>query len=200
MFERFTVKALKVIMLSQEELRRLGHNFVGTEQILIGSIGEGTGIAAKVLRSMGVNLEDVRIEVEKIVGRGSGVVALEIPFTSEAKRALEFAQAQSEELGPDYIGTEYLLLGVISESENKAVRVLKNLGVDLTTVRPQVIRMLGEPSEVISASPSNPMTVQQVEMLLLLRSIETKTVAIDRAVSELKDDIVALRRKIYPIQ
>jgi ATP-dependent Clp protease ATP-binding subunit ClpC len=130
MFERFTVKAVKVIILSQQESRRLGHNFVGTEQMLLGSIGEGTGIAAKVLRAIGVNLEDAKIEVEKIVGRGSGVVEIEISFTSEAKRALEFAQAQSEELGHNYIGTEHLLLGLISKSENKAVRVLETLGVD----------------------------------------------------------------------
>jgi ATP-dependent Clp protease ATP-binding subunit ClpC len=83
MFERFTEKAIKVIMLAQEEARRLGHNFVGTEQILLGLIGEGTGVAAKVLKSMGVNLKDARIEVEKIIGRGSGFVAVEIPFTPE---------------------------------------------------------------------------------------------------------------------
>ena len=81
MFERFTEKAIKVIMLAQEEARRLGHNFVGTEQILLGLIGEGTGVAAKVLKSLGVNLKDSRIEVEKIIGRGSGFVAVEIPFT-----------------------------------------------------------------------------------------------------------------------
>jgi ATP-dependent Clp protease ATP-binding subunit ClpC len=196
MFERYTEKAIKVIMLSQEESRRLGHNFVGTEQILIGLIGQGTGIAAKVLRSMGVNLKDARIEVEKIVGRGSGFVALEIPFTPEAKRVLEFAQSESDELGHNYIGTEHLLLGSIVETENKAVRVLETLGVDLTKIRPQVVRMLGETTEVISESPSSPMTVQQIEMLFLLKSIETKTVAIERAVDELKKDIVALRRCI----
>ena len=85
MFERFTEKAIKVIMLAQEEARRLGHNFVGTEQVLLGLIGEGTGIAAKTLKSMGVNLKDARIEVEKIIGRGSGFVAVEIPFTPRAK-------------------------------------------------------------------------------------------------------------------
>ena len=89
MFERFTEKAIKVIMLAQEEARRLGHNFVGTEQILLGLIGEGTGIAAKVLKSMGVNLKDARSEVEKIIGRGSGFVAVEIPFTPRAKKVLE---------------------------------------------------------------------------------------------------------------
>jgi ATP-dependent Clp protease ATP-binding subunit ClpC len=196
MFERYTEKAVKVIMLSQEESRRLGHNFVGTEQILIGLIGEKTGIAAKVLKSMGVNLKDARIEVEKVVGRGSGFVALEIPFTPEAKRVLEFAQAESEELGHNYIGTEHLLLGLTSESENQAVKVMENFGVDLTKIRPQVMRMLGEKTEVISPSPSSSMTVQQVEMLFLLKSIETKTVAIDRAVDELKQDIAALRRCI----
>ncbi len=196
MFERYTEKAIKVIMLSQEESRRLGHNFVGTEQILVGLIGEETGIAAKVLRSMGVNLKDARIEVEKVVGRGSGFVALEIPFTPEAKRVLEFAQAESEELGHNYIGTEHLLFGLISESENQAVKVMKTFGVDLTKIRPQVIRMLGEKTEVISPSPSSSMTVQQIEMLFLLKSIETKAVAIDRAVDELKQDIAALRRCI----
>jgi ATP-dependent Clp protease ATP-binding subunit ClpC len=196
MFERYTEKAIKVIMLSQEESRRLGHNFVGTEQILIGLIGEETGIAAKVLRSMGVNLKDARIEVEKIVGRGSGFVAIEIPFTPEAKQVLKFAQAESEELGHNYIGTEHLLLGLISESENQAVKVMEAFGVDLTKIRPQVVRMLGETTEVISSSPSSSMTVQQVEMLFLLKSIETKTTAIDRAVDELKQDIAALRRCI----
>jgi ATP-dependent Clp protease ATP-binding subunit ClpC len=196
MFERYTEKAIKVIMLSQEESRRLGHNFVGTEQILIGLIGEETGIAAKVLKSMGVNLKDARIEVEKVVGRGSGFVALEIPFTPEAKRVLEFAQAESEELGHNYIGTEHLLLGLTSESENQEVKVMENFGVDLTKIRPQVMWMLGEKTEVISPSPSSSMTVQQVEMLFLLKSIETKTVAIDRAVDELKQDIAALRRCI----
>jgi ATP-dependent Clp protease ATP-binding subunit ClpC len=196
MFERYTEKAIKVIMLSQEESRRLGHNFVGTEQILIGLIGEETGIAAKVLRSMGVNLKEARIEVEKIVGRGSGFVAIEIPFTPEAKQVLKFAQAESEELGHNYIGTEHLLLGLISESENQAVKVMEAFGVDLTKIRPQVMRMLGETIEVINPSPSSSMTVQQIEMLFLLKSIETKAVAIDRAVDELKQDIAALRRCI----
>lgn len=144
MFERFTEKAIKVIMLAQEEARRLGHNFVGTEQILLGLIGEGTGIAAKVLKSMGVNLKDARIEVEKIIGRGSGFVAVEIPFTPRAKRVLELSLEEARQLGHNYIGTEHLLLGLIREGEGVAARVLENLGVDLAKVRTQVIRMLGE--------------------------------------------------------
>ena len=144
MFERFTEKAIKVIMLAQEEARRLGHNFVGTEQILLGLIGEGTGIAAKTLKAMGVNLKDARIEVEKIIGRGSGFVAVEIPFTPRAKRVLELSWDEARQLGHNYIGTEHLLLGLIREGEGVATRILENLGVDLNKVRSNVIRMLGE--------------------------------------------------------
>jgi len=148
MFERFTEKAIKVIMHAQEEARRLGHNFVGTEQILLGLIGEGTGVAAKVLKSLGVNLKDSRIEVEKIIGRGSGFVAVEIPFTPRAKRVLELSLEEARQLGHNYIGTEHLLLGLIREGEGVAARVLENLNIDLTKVRTQVIRMLGETAEV----------------------------------------------------
>ncbi len=154
MFERFTEKAIKVIMLAQEEARRLGHNFVGTEQILLGLIGEGTGVAAKVLKSMGVNLKDARIEVEKIIGRGSGFVAVEIPFTPRAKRVLELSLEEARQLGHNYIGTEHLLLGLIREGEGVAARVLENLGVDLSKVRTQVIRMLGETAEVAAVGGS----------------------------------------------
>ncbi|WP_036909986.1 ATP-dependent Clp protease ATP-binding subunit [Prochlorococcus marinus] len=154
MFERFTEKAIKVIMLAQEEARRLGHNFVGTEQILLGLIGEGTGVAAKVLKSMGVNLKDSRVEVEKIIGRGSGFVAVEIPFTPRAKRVLELFLEEARQLGHNYIGTEHLLLGLIREGEGVAARVLENLGVDLTKVRTQVIRMLGETAEVSAGGGS----------------------------------------------
>ncbi|OYQ61725.1 ATP-dependent Clp protease ATP-binding subunit ClpC [Pseudanabaena sp. SR411] len=155
MFERFTEKAIKVIMLAQEEARRLGHNFVGTEQILLGLIGEGTGVAAKVLKSMGVNLKDARIEVEKIIGRGSGFVAVEIPFTPRAKRVLELSLEEARQLGHNYIGTEHLLLGLIREGEGVAARVLENLGVDLSKVRTQVIRMLGETAEVSAGGGSS---------------------------------------------
>jgi len=148
MFERFTEKAIKVIMLAQEEARRLGHNFVGTEQILLGLIGEGTGIAAKVLKSMGVNLKDARVEVEKIIGRGSGFVAVEIPFTPRAKKVLELSLEEARQLGHNYIGTEHLLLGLIREGEGVAARVLENLALDLSKVRTQVIRLLGDTAEV----------------------------------------------------
>lgn len=148
MFERFTEKAIKVIMLAQEEARRLGHNFVGTEQILLGLIGEGTGIAAQVLKSMNVNLKDARIEVEKIIGRGSGFVAVEIPFTPRAKRVLELSLEEARQLGHNYIGTEHLLMGLVREGEGVAARVLENLAVNVSSIRTEVIQMLGDNAEV----------------------------------------------------
>jgi len=155
MFERFTEKAIKVIMLAQEEARRLGHNFVGTEQILLGLIGEGTGIGPKVLKAMGVNLKDARVEVEKIIGRGSGFVAVEIPFTPRAKRVLELSLEEARQLGHNYIGTEHLLLGLIKEGEGVAARVLENLNVDLSKVRSQIIRALGENTESSTSGSSS---------------------------------------------
>ncbi|XP_057479112.1 ATP-dependent Clp protease ATP-binding subunit ClpA homolog CD4B, chloroplastic-like [Actinidia eriantha] len=152
MFERFTEKAIKVIMLAQEEARRLGHNFVGTEQILLGLIGEGTGIAAKVLKSMGINLKDARVEVEKIIGRGSGFVAVEIPFTPRAKRVLELSLEEARQLGHNYIGSEHLLLGLLREGEGVAARVLENLGADPGNIRTQVIRMVGENTEAVGTT------------------------------------------------
>lgn len=160
MFERFTEKAIKVIMLAQEEARRLGHNFVGTEQVLLGLIGEGTGVAAKTLKTMGVTLKDARAEVEKIIGRGSGFVAVEIPFTPRAKRVLELSWDEARQLGHNYIGTEHLLLGLIREGEGVAARVLENLGVDLNKIRSNVIKMLGETKTAATAgvSPSSSST------------------------------------------
>ena len=155
MFERFTEKAIKVIMLAQEEARRLGHNFVGTEQVLLGLIGEGTGVAAKTLKSMGVTLKDARAEVEKIIGRGSGFVAVEIPFTPRAKRVLELSWDEARQLGHNYIGTEHLLLGLIREGEGVAARVLENLGVDLNKIRSNVVKMLGESKPQTAASGSS---------------------------------------------
>ncbi|KAK9269736.1 hypothetical protein L1049_001514 [Liquidambar formosana] len=136
-FELFTQEAIKVVMLRQEEARRLGHNFFGTENILLGLIGEGTGISAKVLKSLGINCKDARVEVEKIIGRGSGFVAIEIPFTPRAKRVLDNSLTEARQLGHDYVGSEHLLLGLLYESEGVAARVLKNLGADPSNIREQ---------------------------------------------------------------
>jgi hypothetical protein len=150
--ERFTEKAIKAIALAQEESRRLGHNFIGTEQILLGLIAEDTGLAAEVLKSMGIKLKDARIEVEKIIGRGSGFVAEEIPLTPRAQRLLEQSLEEAHKLGHNYIGTEHLLLSLSQGGEGYAPKVLENLGVDLTQVRTQQIRTLGETAEVTDDS------------------------------------------------
>lgn len=144
MFERFTEKAIKVIMLSQEEARRLGHNFVGTEEVLLGLINEGSGIGPRVLRSMGVTLTAARTVVEELVGRGTGFVALEIPFTPRAKRVLELSIDESRRLGHNYVGTEHILLALIREEEGVANHVLINLGLDLEYVKEEIIRTLAE--------------------------------------------------------
>ncbi|MBW4659545.1 MAG: caspase family protein [Drouetiella hepatica Uher 2000/2452] len=141
-FERFTEKGIKVIALAQEEARRLGHNYVGPEQILLGLIGEGTGVAAKVLKSESVTLKNARIVVEKIIGRGSGFVAVEIPFTPRAKKILELSVAEARQLGRNYIGTEHLLLGILEEDEGVAARALENLGVDRERLRNKVLQQI----------------------------------------------------------
>ncbi|WP_138502319.1 ATP-dependent Clp protease ATP-binding subunit [Nostoc sp. PA-18-2419] len=144
MFEHFTSEAIRVIMLAQEEARRLGHNFVGTEQILLGLMGEGTGVAAKVLAELGVTLKDARREVEKIIGRGSGFVPPEIPFTPKVKSLFEQSFKEAHSLGQNYINTEHLLLGLTEAGEGVAAKVLQNLGVDFKTVRSAITRRLGE--------------------------------------------------------
>jgi len=148
MFEHFTSEAIKVVMLAQEEARRLGHNFVGTEQILLGLLGEETGVAAKVLTDMGVTLRDARREVEKIIGRGSGFVPPEIPFTPKVKTLFEQSFKEARSLGHNYIGTEHLLLGLTEAGEGVAAKVLQNLDVDLKQLRTALIRRLGEVASV----------------------------------------------------
>jgi ATP-dependent Clp protease ATP-binding subunit ClpC len=148
MFEHFTSEAIKVVMLAQEEARRLGHNFVGTEQILLGLMGEGTGVAAKVLSDLGVTLKEARREVEKIIGRGSGYLPPEIPFTPKVKSLFEQAFKEARTLGHNYISTEHLLLGLTEAGEGVAAKVLENLGVSLSELRTAIIRRLGEATGV----------------------------------------------------
>ena len=154
MFEHFTSEAIRVIMLAQEEARRLGHNFVGTEQILLGLMGEGTGVAAKVLAELGVTLKDARREVEKIIGRGSGFVPPEIPFTPKVKSLFEQSFREAHSLGHNYINTEHLLLGLTEAGEGVAAKVLQNLGVELQGIRAAVISRLGEDVTVFASSVS----------------------------------------------
>ncbi|WP_392435925.1 Clp protease N-terminal domain-containing protein [Chlorogloeopsis fritschii PCC 9212] len=147
-FVRFTPKAVRVIELAQEESRRLGHNFVGTEQILIGLILEGTGIAAEVLRTFGVTLENTRAEVEKIIGRGFGIFSVGIPFTPKTKLMLDFAVEESDTLGHYYIDTESLLLALLRVTDGLAVKVLKKQGVDLEHLRLKVLEVAPRGSDI----------------------------------------------------
>src|ERR1700723_2699540 len=143
MWEPFTERARRSIVLAQEEAQRLGNNYIGTEHILLGIISEGESLAAKVLESLGVNLAKVRQEVEGIVGRGGQTVQQEMVFTPRAKRVIELAFEEARQLNHNYIGTEHLLLGLIREGEGVAARVLTNLGVDPAKVRVQTTSLLG---------------------------------------------------------
>ena len=164
MFERFTDKALQVIMLAQEESRRLGHNFVGTEQILLGLIGEGSGVAFKVLKSFGINIKGAREEVERLIGRGSGFVAVEIPFTPKAKKILEMAMQKGKQLGHNYISTEHLLLAIIEDKNGVGNRVLSNLGVNLSKLQTDVLDHIGQSVEVTLAN-SDKKTAKELFLL-----------------------------------
>ena len=141
-FERFTDRARRVIVLAQEEARMLNHNYIGTEHILLGLIHEGEGVAAKALESMGISLEDVRKEVEELIGPGSQPPSGHIPFTPRAKKVLELSLREGLQMGHKYIGTEFLLLGLVREGEGVAARVLVKLGADLPRVRQTVIQLL----------------------------------------------------------
>jgi hypothetical protein len=142
MFERFTDRARRVVVLAQEEARLLNHNYIGTEHILLGLIHEGEGVAAKALESLGISLEAVRAQVEEIIGQGQSAPTGHIPFTPRAKKVLELSLREALQLGHNYIGTEHILLGLIREGEGVAAQVLVKLGADLPRVRQQVIQTL----------------------------------------------------------
>ena len=143
MFGRFTDRAQRVIILSQEEARRLGHNVVGTEHILLALVAEGEGVAAKALSALGISMEMVRSEVEKVIGKGSFTTQGQIGFTPRSKRVLELAIDEARKFQHTYIGTEHILLGLIREGEGIAAQILRNLGADLESMRTQVIELLG---------------------------------------------------------
>ncbi|MGI6034545.1 MAG: ATP-dependent Clp protease ATP-binding subunit [Limnochordia bacterium] len=143
MFGRFTERAQRVIVLAQEEARRLGHNVVGTEHILLGLIAEGEGVAARALQGVGISLDKVRREVERVIGRGDAITSAQIGFTPRAKRVLELSFEEARQLGHTYIGTEHILLGLVREGEGVAAQVLRNLGVDLEKARREVTGLLG---------------------------------------------------------
>jgi ATP-dependent Clp protease ATP-binding subunit ClpA len=157
MFERFTDRARRVVVLAQEEARMLNHNYIGTEHILLGLIHEGEGVAAKALQALGISLKTVRHEIESIIGQGEGPPSGHIPFTPRAKKVLEFSLREALQLGHHYIGTEHILLGLIREGQGVAAQVLEKLGADLSRVRREVLQLLEGFAATGEVQPGLPM-------------------------------------------
>ena len=153
MFERFTDRARRVVVLAQEEARRLQHNYIGTEHILLGLISEGQGVAAKALEELGVSLERARAEIEGIIRRGNENPAGHIPFTPRGKKVLELSLREALQLGHNYIGTEHILLGLVREGEGVAAHVLQKVGADLGRVREAVLQILSGYGPAASPKP-----------------------------------------------
>jgi hypothetical protein len=153
MFERFTDRARRVVVLAQEEARLLNHNYIGTEHILLGLIHEGEGVAAKALESLGISLEAVRAQVEQIIGRGEETPSGHIPFTPRTKKVLELSLREALQLGHNYIGTEHILLGLIREGQGVAAQVLVKLGAGLDRVRQVVVQLLAGYAGAAAAGP-----------------------------------------------
>jgi hypothetical protein len=189
MFERFTDRARRVVVLAQEEARRLKHNYIGTEHILLGLIHEGEGVAAVALKSLGISLDPVRQQVEEIIGRGQEPLQGHIPFTPRAKKVLELSLRESLQFGHNYIGTEHILLGLIREGDGVAAQVLVRLGANLNRVRQQIIQMLNEhPAE--EPGPGAEVGLWMIEQRLT--AIERR-VGIGPDTSDLDEQIEAAR-------
>ena len=201
MFERFTDRARRVVVLAQDEARMLNHNYIGTEHILLGLLHEGEGVAAKALESLGISLDAVRQQVEEIIGQGQQAPSGHIPFTPRAKKVLELSLRESLQLGHNYIGTEHILLGLIREGDGVAAQVLVRLGADRNRVRQQVIQLLHghQGKEPVSARSAE----RQLRLLPAVRArleeVEHRLAAIEQRVgtgpdtSDLDDQIDRVR-------
>ena len=176
MFERFTDRARRVVVLAQDEARMLNHNYIGTEHILLGLIHEGDGVAAKALESLGISLQAVRAQVEEIIGRGpEPPPAGHIPFTPRAKKVLELSLREALQLGHTYIGTEHILLGLIREGDGVAAQVLVGLGVDLNRARQQVIQLVTGRAELRdTAAMAGDLRAQLASVAARLAAIERR--------------------------
>jgi ATP-dependent Clp protease ATP-binding subunit ClpC len=152
-FERFTDRARRVVVLAQDEARMLNHNYIGTEHLLLGLIQEGEGVAAQALDALGISLADARRDTEEIIGQGPAAPTGHMPFTPRAKKVLELALREALQLGHNYIGTEHILLGLVREGEGVAAQVLQKLGADLARVREIVVELLPGSSESAGRSP-----------------------------------------------
>jgi ATP-dependent Clp protease ATP-binding subunit ClpC len=191
MFEKFTEGAIKVIMLSQEEARRMGHNFVGTEQLFLGVVGQRQGMGAKALKSFGVTLKKARKEVENYIGRGTGFVASEIPFTPRAKRVLEMAVQEGKDIGQNYVGTEHILLALLAEEDGVAIRTIEKLGVDITQLRKKTLDLIKENQEELL----RPLT--DVEKRILDNDADTTTPTLDEYADNITKE--AIEGRLDPV-
>src|SRR5436305_2183656 len=143
MFERFTERARQVVVLAQDEARTLRHNYIGTEHVLLGLLREEQGLAARVLESLNVTVEDVRVQVARIVGQGDELTTGQIPFTPRAKKVLELSLREALALGHNYIGTEHILLGLVRENDGVGMRILQGFDADADKVRDEIVKQLG---------------------------------------------------------
>jgi ATP-dependent Clp protease ATP-binding subunit ClpC len=154
-FERFTEGSRQVVVLAQEEARALKHNYIGTEHILLGLLREEEGLAARVLESLDITVEEVRAQIARIIGQGDEITTGQIPFTRRAKKVLDFSLREALSLGHNYIGTEHILLGLVRENEGVAARILLDFDADAEKIRNEIIRMLSGPGRRASAQPSS---------------------------------------------
>uniref|UniRef100_A0AB74TQG7 Clp protease ATP binding subunit n=1 Tax=Discostella guiyangensis TaxID=3145224 RepID=A0AB74TQG7_9STRA len=191
MFEKFTEGAIKVVMLAQEESRRMGHNFVGTEQLLLGVIGQRHGVGGRALAQMGITVKRTRKEIEKYIGRGTGFVASEIPFTPRAKRVLEMSISEGHDLGVAYVGTEHILLSLINETEGIAFRMLNKLKVNIPKLKHLVLSYIEEQQEDISMSKL-PLSEEE-KWSIALQKASSITPTLDLYSSNLSQEVREMR-------
>jgi ATP-dependent Clp protease ATP-binding subunit ClpC len=189
-FERFTDRARRVVVLAQEEARLLDHNYIGTEHILLGLLREADGVAARALESMGISLEVVRAQVEEIIGRGASAPAGHIPFTPRAKKVLELTLREALQLGHDYLGTEHILLGLVREGEGVAAQVLIKLGAELRAVRRRVVQLVAGMPPSGEQEQAGPAPVLPPD-ITLITSLSTEN-------AQLRQEVDRLRKALRP--
>jgi len=200
MFERFTDRARRVVVLAQEEARALDHNYIGTEHVLLGLLRETEGAACRALEALGVSLEAARQQVEEIIGRGQQRPSGHIPFTPRAKKVLELSLREALQLGHDYIGTEHILLGLIREGEGVAAQVLVRLGADLNLVRQKVVELVGgrrvEGGSRVETEERIPGRGTIISRQIWLAEIEGTLTGIQGTLSRITDRLTTIERHL----
>ena len=199
MFERFTDRSRRVVILAQEEARMLDHNYVGPEHVLLGLVHEGQGVAARALTELDISLSAVREQVEELIGRGQQAPSGHIPFTPRAKKVLELSLREALQLGHNYIGTEHILLGILREGDSVAAQVLVRMGTDLNRVRLEVIKLVGSEAEAISPGETR---TPPGETRTRPREIRTarSSVSHDPLLAEVRNALVAMADRLTAIE